>query len=58
MHLSNEDKADWRTQGTRNVVAECLGKLVVVDPAKLLPELASKLSSESTFTRCTVVRHS
>lgn len=26
-------------EGTRNVVAECLGKLTLVDPLRLLPQL-------------------
>ncbi|ETN80880.1 HEAT repeat protein, partial [Necator americanus] len=31
--------ADGNEEGTRNVVAECLGKLCVIDPHGLLPEL-------------------
>ncbi|GIY90141.1 cullin-associated NEDD8-dissociated protein 1 [Caerostris darwini] len=42
-------------EGTRNVVAECLGKLTLIDPANLLPELKSYLSSESPLARSTVV---
>lgn len=42
-------------EGTRNVVAECLGKLTLVDPETLLPKLRENLKSESTFVRSTVV---
>lgn len=42
-------------EGTRNVVAECLGKLTLIDPNNLLPELKSYLNSESPLARSTVV---
>ncbi|XP_035217721.1 cullin-associated NEDD8-dissociated protein 1-like [Stegodyphus dumicola] len=42
-------------EGTRNVVAECLGKLTLIDPVNLLPELKSYLNSESPLARSTVV---
>ncbi len=42
-------------EGTRNVVAECLGKLCLVQPDKLLPELRRALDSESALRRTTVV---
>ncbi|XP_064651957.1 cullin-associated NEDD8-dissociated protein 1-like [Lineus longissimus] len=42
-------------EGTRNVVAECLGKLTLIDPAPLLRRLKSYLSSPSPMTRSTVV---
>ncbi|XP_044761676.1 cullin-associated NEDD8-dissociated protein 1 [Coccinella septempunctata] len=42
-------------EGTRNVVAECLGKLTLIDPANLLPQLKASLKSESPFMRTTVV---
>lgn len=32
-------------EGTRNVVAECLGKLTLVNPSQLLPRLKKQLSS-------------
>ncbi|XP_054071793.1 cullin-associated NEDD8-dissociated protein 1-like isoform X1 [Rissa tridactyla] len=32
-------------EGTRNVVAECLGKLTLVNPSELLPRLKKQLSS-------------
>ncbi|MGH0183975.1 UNVERIFIED_CONTAM: hypothetical protein FKN15_013747 [Acipenser sinensis] len=32
-------------EGTRNVVAECLGKLTLVNPAQLLPRLKKQLTS-------------
>ncbi len=42
-------------EGTRNVVAECLGKLTLIDPISLLPKLKSNLNSNSALTRSTVV---
>lgn len=42
-------------EGTRNVVAECLGKLTLIDPTHLLPELKSYLDSDSPLARSTVV---
>uniref|UniRef100_A0A8C4NH41 Cullin-associated and neddylation-dissociated 1 n=1 Tax=Eptatretus burgeri TaxID=7764 RepID=A0A8C4NH41_EPTBU len=42
-------------EGTRNVVAECLGKLALIDPVSLLPRLKGYLSSGSPHARSTVV---
>lgn len=42
-------------EGTRNVVAECLGKLTLINPAQLLPKLKQHLTSKSALTRATVV---
>ncbi|KAK9718909.1 TATA-binding protein interacting (TIP20) [Popillia japonica] len=42
-------------EGTRNVVAECLGKLTLIDPANLLPKLQESLLSPSPLMRTTVV---
>ncbi|OQR70115.1 cullin-associated NEDD8-dissociated protein 1-like, partial [Tropilaelaps mercedesae] len=42
-------------EGTRNVVAECFGKLTLVDHETLLPRLAASLNSPSAFARSTVV---
>ncbi len=42
-------------EGTRNVVAECVGKLTLVDPEILLPNLRENLQSASWFVRSTVV---
>ncbi|KJE95984.1 Cullin-associated and neddylation-dissociated 1 [Capsaspora owczarzaki ATCC 30864] len=42
-------------EGTRNVVAECLGKLTVIDPATCFPELEARIADPSAFTRATVV---
>ncbi|XP_074862145.1 cullin-associated NEDD8-dissociated protein 1-like [Carettochelys insculpta] len=42
-------------EGTRNVVAECLGKLALVNPSQLLPRLKKQLSSGSPYARSTVV---
>ncbi|EDV32322.1 uncharacterized protein Dana_GF14106 [Drosophila ananassae] len=42
-------------EGSRNVVAECLGKLVLVNPDELLPQLQQALRSESATMRTVVV---
>ncbi|XP_024947857.1 cullin-associated NEDD8-dissociated protein 1 isoform X2 [Cephus cinctus] len=42
-------------EGTRNVVAECLGKLTLIDPATLLPKLQESLKSPSALMRTTTV---
>ena len=42
-------------EGTRNVVAECLGKLTLTDPEGLLPRLRAALKSPSALMRTTVV---
>ncbi|XP_061388341.1 cullin-associated NEDD8-dissociated protein 1 [Musca vetustissima] len=42
-------------EGSRNVVAECLGKLVLVNPEELLPRLQEALKSESPLMRTVVV---
>ncbi|CAG8499329.1 3773_t:CDS:10 [Diversispora eburnea] len=42
-------------EGTRGVVAECLGKLTLANPNKFLPELQKRLRSGSAQTRGTVV---
>nr|CAG4638230.1 EOG090X00HY [Cyclestheria hislopi] len=42
-------------EGTRNVVAECLGKLTLTDPDGLLPRLRSALNSPSALMRTTIV---
>ncbi|XP_051483107.1 cullin-associated NEDD8-dissociated protein 1-like isoform X2 [Apus apus] len=46
---------DCTEEGTRNVVAECLGKLTLVNPSELLPRLKKQLSSGSPHARSTVV---
>jgi len=49
------DNCESQEEGTRNVVAECLGKLTLTDPYKFLPELQTRLRSESPQIRGTVL---
>ncbi|ORZ05672.1 armadillo-type protein [Lobosporangium transversale] len=49
------DNCESQEEGTRNVVAECLGKLTLTNPYKFLPELQARLKSESAQIRGTVV---
>lgn len=42
-------------EGTRGIVAECIGKLVLVNPPFLLPRLQKQLSAGQPHTRSTVI---
>uniref|UniRef100_A0A669EGB7 TATA-binding protein interacting (TIP20) domain-containing protein n=1 Tax=Oreochromis niloticus TaxID=8128 RepID=A0A669EGB7_ORENI len=46
---------ECQEEGTRNLVAECLGKLTLVNPAALLPRLKQLLKTGSPLARSTVV---
>ncbi|XP_072398522.1 cullin-associated NEDD8-dissociated protein 1-like isoform X1 [Diabrotica undecimpunctata] len=46
---------DCTEEGKRNVAAECLGKLALLDPNEFLPILESYLNSTSPLIRSTVV---
>lgn len=41
---------ECQEEGTRNVVAECLGKLTLIDPETLLPRLKGYLLSGDQHT--------
>lgn len=46
---------ECQEEGTRNVVAECMGKLTLIDPSTLLGNLKQHLTDDSPLTRSTVV---
>ncbi|XP_044205521.1 cullin-associated NEDD8-dissociated protein 2 [Thunnus albacares] len=46
---------ECQEEGTRNLVAECLGKLTLVNPSQLLPRLKQQLKAGSPLARSTVV---
>lgn len=46
---------ECQEEGTRNVVAECLGRLVLVDPTDLLPKLKQRLQLPSPYSRGTAI---
>lgn len=46
---------ECQEEGTRNLVAECLGKLTLVNAAQLLPRLKQQLKAGSALARSTVV---
>lgn len=48
-HTSSEE------EGTRNMVSECLGKLALVKPEIIIPQLKEKTQDSSPNTRVTVV---
>ncbi|KAF2075079.1 hypothetical protein CYY_003599 [Polysphondylium violaceum] len=42
-------------EGTRNIVAECLGKLSMIQPNDIIPKLIEKINASSPLERSTVV---
>ncbi|KAI8644343.1 armadillo-type protein [Parasitella parasitica] len=49
-----ESSESDQEEGTRTVVAECLGKLALTDSHKFLPQLEDRLTSPSAFVRATI----
>ncbi|KYR00775.1 HEAT repeat-containing protein [Tieghemostelium lacteum] len=42
-------------EGTRNIVAECLGKVSMISPKDIIPKLQEKIKSTSNLERSTIV---
>eukprot|EP01132_Coremiostelium_polycephalum_P010275 gene10275-12603_t len=42
-------------EGTRNIVAECLGKISMISPNELVPKLEERINSPSPLERSTIV---
>lgn len=49
------ENCESEEEGTRNVVAECLGKLALISPEQLVPLLKERVTSPSTHARSTVI---
>jgi len=49
------ENTESEEEGTRNVVAECLGKFTLISPKQLVPALKERIGSKSPYTRGTVV---
>lgn len=49
-----ESSESEQEEGTRTVVAECLGKLALTDSTKFLPQLEGRLTSPSAHVRAAV----
>lgn len=45
---------ECQEEGTRNLVAECLGKLTAVNAARLLPRLKEQLQTGTERTVCSI----
>jgi hypothetical protein len=49
------ERCEAKEEGTRNVVADCIGKLAQLTPADIVPQLAALLKSDKAATRATIV---
>ena len=47
--------SDTKEEGTRNIIAECLGKLALSDPDRFIKSLQGKLKDSDDLVRATVV---
>lgn len=45
---------ECQEEGTRNLVAECLGKLTALNAARLLPRLKEQLKTGTERTVCSI----
>jgi len=49
------ENTESEEEGTRNVVAKCLGKFALISPKDLIPALRKRVNDSSPLTRATVV---
>jgi len=49
------ENCESEEEGTRNVVAECLGKLALICPEQLVPLLKERVTSPSAHSRSTII---
>lgn len=49
------EHCDSTEEGTRNIVAECLGKLCIIEPGRYLSEIVKCLNNNSPRVRSTIV---
>jgi len=49
------ENTETEEEGTRNIVAECLGKFTLISPEQLVPTLKQKRSATSDKTRSTMI---
>jgi len=49
------ENAESKDEGVRGMVAECLGRLAIINSSKILPLLESEVKSEKPFTRAVII---
>jgi cullin-associated NEDD8-dissociated protein 1 len=50
------EQCEIKEEGMRNVVADCLGKLTLIEPDTLLPQLQQRLASPDVCSKLGAIR--